>query len=309
MRISNIAPACAEVAEQASHVRINYDKIPAYARFIVDKYPVTEVLGADDHFVSGDREKTAAYVFALDSVNFGSGYFAIAEEAGVELEYATIARRLKKAFEQGNFTTPEEWTRITAEDFSRLLSVPLEKHPHLDELLQNFADHLRETGERVIAEYGGKVLNLLAACGYSAVSLAEKVATWENFRDVHSYKGRDVPILKRAQILAADMQLALFGQEGGGLHDMDKLTCFADNMVPHVLRCDGILEYTSDAPIVSGSENEIEIRAAAVHAVECMKRALGGAVTSVNLDHMLWHRGYGSEIYGQKPHRTLSVWY
>ncbi len=304
MRVADIAPACAEVAAQVSHVKINHDEIPAYARFIVGKYSVTTELEAEHHYVSTDREKTAAYILALNSVNFGSGYFMIAKEAGIELEYDVIARGLKKAFEQDNFVTPQDWTRVTAKDLSELLSISLDRHPHLDELLHNFASHLRATGEKIVSEYGGKVLNLLSACGHSAAALAETVGAWPHFRDVHHYKGRDVPILKRAQILGADMNLAL-----GDLRDVDRLTCFADNMVPHVLRCDGILEYTTDEAIHDGSEKEIELRASAIHVVECMRKALGGGITSVNIDHMLWHRGYDPDIYERKPHRTRSVWY
>ena len=136
------------------------------------------------------------------------------------------------------------------------------------------------------------------------MTLADTVTVWKGFHDVHAYKGRDIPILKRAQILAADMNLVL-----GGFSDIDKLTIFADNMVPHVLRCDGILEYHSDGLVASGSEKEVEIRACAIHVVELMKQQVGGAMTAVNLDHMLWHRGYEPELYNQKPHRTLSVWY
>ncbi len=304
IRIADIELACAWVAGQAADVKINRDKIHDYVQFIVAEYPVITALDVDNHYVSGDREKTAAYVLALDSINFGSGYFAIAKEVGIDLEYAVIARGLKNSFEKGAFTTPEEWIRLAAEDFSRMLSVPLGRDPRLDELLHNFSAHLRATGEKIVSEYDGKVLNLLSACDYSVVTLAETVGAWKNFHDVHAYKGRDVPILKRAQILGADMNLAL-----GGLRDIDRLTCFADNMVPHVMRCDGILKYTSDEAIASGSEKELEIRAAAIHVVELMKEVVGRDVTSVNIDHMLWNRGYRPEIYEQKPHGTLSVWY
>jgi hypothetical protein len=289
IRISEIAPACAWVAGQAEHVKLHADKISAYARFIAGKYPVTTQLGGDKHFISGDRGLTAAYVLALDSINFGSGYFSIAQECGIALEYEVIARGLKKHFEQGR-----DWKNLSAADFSAMFSMPLGVHPKLDELLHNFEMHLRETAERV-----EKPIDLLQG---SAVKLAETVAAWPGFHDVHPYKGRDIPILKRAQILAADMNLAL-----GGLADVDKLTIFADNMVPHVLRCDGILEYSSDEVIPSGSEKEVEIRSLAIHAVELMKRET--SLTAVNLDHMLWHRGYEPEIYNRKPHRTLSVWY
>ena len=302
--VEKIAPACAWVAEQAQFVKINRGKIPAYADFIIGKYPVITEMESEHHYVTGDRETKAAYILALDSINFGSGYFHIAQECGVTLEYMVIAGGLKQAFERGAFRLPGEWAHITVDDFSQMLSVPLGLNPDLDNLLKAFQQHLREAGERIVAEYGGKVLNLLSACDYSAVTLADTVALWQGFHDVHAYKGRDIPILKRAQILAADMNLVL-----GGFSDIGKLTIFADNMVPHVLRCGGILEYNSDGLVVSGSEKEVEIRACAIHVVELMKQYAGGAMTAVNLDHMLWHRGYEPEIYNQKPHRTLSVWY
>ena len=46
---------------------------------------------------------------------------------------------------------------------------------------------------------------------------------------------------KRAQIAASDLALAGVARFG----DLDRLTIFADNLVPHVLRCDGVLSTTS----------------------------------------------------------------
>ena len=63
-------------------------------------------------------------------------------------------------------------------------------------------------------------------------------------------------------------------------HDLDRLTIFADNLVPHVLRCDGVLVYDARlaAHIDAGRElrpgpQEREIRACAVHACELLARA------------------------------------
>jgi hypothetical protein len=311
-QIEKIAPACAWVAQQADHVKIYAEKIPEYTHFILAKYPLVTEMSNDHHYISADKEKTAAYILALDSINFGSGYFHIARECGIELEYAVIASGLKKAFEQGELDRPEAWAKVTAADFSWLLSMPQGAHPQLDKLMTLFAKHLQETGRKVLTAYQGKVLSLIESAGHSALKLADMVAEWKGFHDVHSYKGREIPILKRAQILASDMNLAL-----SGLKDMDKLTIFADNMVPHVLRCDGILEYTAalaekidnGVPLLSGSAEEIEIRASAIHAVELMKAAAPQSITSVNLDHLLWHRGYEPELYKKRTHRTLTTDY
>ena len=45
---------------------------------------------------------------------------------------------------------------------------------------------------------------------------------------------------KRAQIVTGN-DLALAGV--AAFDDLDRLTIFADNLVPHVLRCDGVLVY------------------------------------------------------------------
>jgi hypothetical protein len=302
-RVEKVAPACQWVAEQAGRVKINREKIPQYTAFILGKYDLITGMDPHIHRIAANKEETAAYILALDSINFGSGYF----HAG--LEYATVAGGLKKAFEQGELNRPEQWIAATPEYFSRLLSVPA------DALMVLFAAHLRAAGGKIIAEYQGKVVRLLEESGYSALQLANIVAAWGSFRDIHVYRGIEIPFLKRAQILAADMHLAL-----GGFTDMDKLTIFADNMVPHVLRCDGILEYDAGLAakiddgvlIPSGSEEEIEIRATAVHAAELMKQAAhrqGQMVTPVNLDHLLWHRGYEPELYQKPRHRTLTTDY
>ena len=302
-RIRAVAAASAWAAQNADHVKINSAKIGDYHRQLFSKCPLVTHLDQEQHFISPDREATASYVLALDSINFGSGYF----HRG--LEYATVAGGLKKAFERGELNSPAQWAKATPEYFSRLLSVPLHG------LAALFARHLRASGEKILSGYQGQVVHLLEQSGYSAAKLAEIVAAWDSFRDVHCYKGREIPFFKRAQILAADMHLAL-----GGFKDMDRLTMFADNTVPHVLRCDGILEYdaalaakiAAGVLLPSGGAEEVEIRAAAIHAVELIKQEAarhGLPVTSVNLDHMLWHRGYEPELYKRPKHRTLTTDY
>ena len=130
-----------------------------------------------------------------------------------------------------------------------------------------------------------------------------------------------VPIFKRAQIFAADVWLALRGSGLADFSDIDRLTIFADNMVPHVLRHAGVLTYDAglaariDAghEIAAGSAEEVELRALAIHAVERMRdaaHAMGRTdICAVNLDHILWNRGYEDDLIVLPRHRTLTVWY
>jgi len=101
---------------------------------------------------------------------------------------------------------------------------------------------------------------------------------------------------------------------------VDRLTAFADNLVPHVLRHEGILavepalaeHIAREALLPAGSEEEVELRAAAVHAIECLVqeiRARGGSTSARALDSALWTRGQAPEVKARPRHRTRSVYY
>lgn len=73
------------------------------------------------------------------------------------------------------------------------------------------------------------------------------------------------PFYKRAQLACADLAHA----EVVRFRDLDRLTLFADNLVPHVLRVDGLLAYDegllarieSEELLEHDSAEEVEIRA------------------------------------------------
>jgi hypothetical protein len=141
------------------------------------------------------------------------------------------------------------------------------------------------------------------------------------FDDVAQYRDKRVPFFKRAQLTAADLALVFDGQGWGRFDDLAELTIFADNLVPHVLRMDGVLRYDADLAaridreqlIPAGSIEEVEIRAGALHAVELMVaelRGVGRPATAMSIDFLLWNRGQQPQYKLAKPrHRTRSVFY
>ncbi len=103
-----------------------------------------------------------------------------------------------------------------------------------------------------------------------------------------------MPFFKRAQLAAADLDRAGVAD----LSDLDRLTAFADNLVPHVLRLDGVLRLdpgltaTIEAgeQLLHGSPREVELRACAVQAVELLAAARP-QLTPAAIDAALWNRG------------------
>lgn len=318
---ARVRNAAAWVALHARIVRVNEDKIDAYAAFLLDKYPVIATLDAHTHLVDETSPaRTAAYVLALDSINFGSGCFYAARQAGVPLEYETVAKSLRDAFVQGVLDAPEKWAHTTAQECHAVFNIPRGAHTSLDTLMDDFARHLQDTGAHVREDFNGNVLSLLEAANGSAARLAGIVGAWAGFCDEAAYKDRTVPFYKRAQIFAADIFLAFQGRTPAAFTDIAALTIFADNMVPHVLRHDGILSYAPDLAaridagefVVRHSLEETELRAASIHAAELITQAAkrqGHAVCAMNIDHILWNRGYEAALYAQPRHMTITDCY
>jgi hypothetical protein len=292
-----IRAAAARVAAAARSVRIVEEAIEPYARML----PV-EALPAPD-LVGGDPEQRAAFSLQLDAINFGSGWFpTLRKQPGVS-GFRTIEGGLRQ---RGPWPA-EALARVTREEIAAALG----QDPR-HELMGHFERHLRELGARVRDEHGGSFLALARSGGGSAEVLAARLAGWETWRDVSRYDGAPVPFFKRAQIAAAD--LALTGLAPA--HDLERLTLFADNLVPHVLRIDGVLELDDelvrriDAGLLleHGSPEEVEIRACALHAVELLVAA-HGATTAATVDNVLWNRGAAPRYKARPRHRTRTTAY
>jgi hypothetical protein len=295
--VDEIRAAAARVASRARRVRIVEEAIEPYAATLPSESPpAPDLEGADP-------EQRAAFSLTLNAINFGSGWFPTLRKAPGMSGFRTVEAGLRA---HGPWTA-DALAAMTREEIAAAVGQDPEH-----ELIGHFAHHLRELGERVRAEHDGSFLRLARSGDGSAVALAAELASWPGWHDVSPYDGEDVPFFKRAQIAAADLALAGLAPA----HDLDHLTIFADNLVPHVLRLDGVLAFDDDlvARIESGqliehdSPEEVEIRACALHAAELLVAA-HGSTTATAIDNALWHRG-GEPRYKAVPrHRARTTAY
>jgi len=313
-----IRAACRAVSERGRWVHIDEDRIPEYAKAL----PVAEaVLPTHDvacHYLH-HGEDTLAFFITLDSINFNSGYNPHLKKRPGLSGYFTIAGALKNHYEANGPFSAGDLMRLTVTDCHRIFDQD-PANPVAAELMHHFALALNDLGLLLTEKYDRRFANLVTAAGHSAERLMGLLMQMSYYQDIESYNGIEVPFLKRAQIVAADLHLAFAGEGWGRFNDIDRLTIFADNLVPHVLRVDGVLKYNGgladriDAGelIPLGSEEEIEIRACGLHAVELLKDAFfrkGIKATSRGLDYLLWYRGQQPRYKAVPRHRTRSVFY
>ena len=313
-----IRSAAADVAHQARFVRLDDTRIASYAASLAASDLPAPVYDTAHH-ARGSVAETVAFLLALDTVNFGSGYFPHLRKRPGMSGYFTVASSLKERWERDGPLSGIELRAMTASDCAVLFGQEWNTGP-AQELMALFAQALNDLGAWLGGRYDDDPLGPIADANHSAARLVELVSEMPFFRDVSSYRGYEVPLYKRAQILVTDLAIAFDGQGPGSFRDLDHLTIFADNLVPHVLRVDGLLAYDPDLLariergelIPAGSPEEIEIRAVAVHAVERIVaelRATGTPVTARELDYFLWNRGQDATYKALPRHRTRTVFY
>lgn len=318
--LQQVRSSCAAVAGRAASVRIITDSIPAYA----SRLPPAETSGPlpspdpSCHYL-GYGDDTTAFFLTLDAINFGSGYFPWLHKLNGLSGYFTVASHLHTHFQEHGPFSARQLSEITADDCMRLFRQDGGGTP-VRELMKLFAVALNSLGAYLEEHFGGSFAGLVAAAENSAERLVNLLIRMPLFDDGAIYEGMQTRFFKRAQITAADLFLAFGGQGPGRFDDIDRLTIFADNLVPHVLRLDGILHYDEDLlariergdEIPAGSPEEIEMRACAVHACELLVNELrrtGRKVNAMLLDQYLWNRGQLPDYRKHPRHRTRTVFY
>jgi Queuosine salvage protein len=273
--LDEVRSNCRSIAETAGHVTID-----------LDAWREPPAVGPHEPAPGG-----ADHVLQLDAINFGSGWFPTLRKRPGLSGYRTVAA----AFAEHGPWTNAELRTLDAAAVAAVLGQDA-GHP----LMRLYAEALRELGRFLGAR---SALDVVEAAEGSAERLAALLARGMRFFD-------DRGFYKRAQIVPSDLALAGLAEFG----DLDRLTMFADNLVPHVLRVDGVLRYDPalaariDAgELLPQGQAEREIRACALHACEQIAERTG--IPPRVLDIRLWNRGQAPEYKAVPRHRTRSVYY
>jgi hypothetical protein len=283
-------------------------------------------LDPERHYLEGDPADVADYMLALDAINFGSGWFPTLRKRTAEGRpvsgYFTVSWALADHVRAHGPPTAAWLSCVSTAEIADILG-----QNRANELMSLYAQALRSLGRflsgtpassesstarsersapsrQASHEQGPRrTLDLVAEAGGSAERLAEMLALGMAMFD-------DRGFYKRAQILASDLAHAGVAE----FSDLDRLTIFADNLLPHVLRCDGVLVYDErlaaridrgERLTLGGAEREI--RACALHACELISQRTG--VPARKIDTWLWSRGQSPEYKSRPRHRCRTVFY
>ncbi|CAH1998745.1 unnamed protein product [Acanthoscelides obtectus] len=319
------------IASKAKHVKIKEEGINKLGDVIVEE--ITSGQLSPDNFSqvevhpSPDEPWALDWLFVVDTLNFCfwhnendegwvvegyTGYFALC---------AAINRAIK---EKVDITNPTFYSAITEKQLTNILrSDSKVKCP----LIPDRVKCLHEVGNALLEKFDGSFKNVVKQCNNSAEKLLQLIVNnFSCFRDEAEYQGEKIGIYKRAQILIGDIWACFKNKDIGYFEDIDKITAFADYRVPQTLLWFEVFQYSKDLNeklksnviLKNGDEEEVEIRACTVHAVELIKEYVNKKLddkkaNSILIDHFLWdfRRRYSKEVLekGLPFHKTLSIYY
>lgn len=302
-----------KVSNKSQLVKINTEAVhKVVADFSKNPKQLEYVDWADCDFHYFDKnqpESVVDYIFIIDALNFCFWPHT--------WEYSDLGTSLKNILlKDKNAFKPANLIKITFEDFKRDFFLGID-FP----LLQERHRIIQEVAHECIKSFGGEFSNIVKKANNSAQELVEIITkTFRNLQDHAIYDGEQTFFYKRAQILVADLWGAFKGESYGQFSDISKLTMFADYRVPQILLHLNVLEYSEDLKkkiadkvvLPHGGQEEVEIRANTVTAVEVLKAELAKInvlYNSVQIDWLLWQMGELEKDNILTHHRTLSIFY
>ena len=269
------------VIEHSRDVRTHFEKIQEVAGWMAyEELPEPDYalpLGAGD----GKRDETIDFILTADAIDTAFTDFSTHEK--FQVDYAgrhwsdsdALFACIKRALDSGTPVLDGKFlAQVTKPELEKIFAGNIQM-PMLDEKMEV----LHQVGKVLAEKYDGRFHNFVASCPPrlydNGKGLVDRmVAEFPRFNDVSEYDGHSIKFYKLPQL---GLWLAYSSLRRSGqfrIDDLDKMTAFADYIVPVALRLMGIMSYSPELErainthqmIARDSRQEIEIRAHCVYA-------------------------------------------
>jgi len=306
------------VVENARDVSLDLDRLAEHAGWMAyeELPPPTFLLPFP---LELDREGVVDFVLTATSINFAFTDFEtrvrweIADGGRVYADADGMHFCLQRALAEGVPVLDADWLAQVTE--AQLREMFRGGNSEL-QLLDERARILREVGSTLAERYDGRFSNVFG--GTCSEFLERLTREFPRFDDRATYDGETVRFWKLAQLSVWILEATL--PDGTGFPDLDRLTAFADYIVPAALRVLGITRYSDELeaavregrPIEAGSPWEVETRAHTIWACEELTRLVNALrppelhVIVPQVDARLWvpfHRTH------YPHHLTKTIYY
>ncbi len=273
------------VIERSKHVRTNVDKIVEHARWMAyEDLPFPEM--SLPFGLGKTIEEAIDFVMVSTAINTAFTDFSSHEK--FEVEYAGtrwsdsegMIASLKRAMDEGIAVLDGAFlAKVTRPELSRIFRGNIEM-PMLDEKLAV----LNAIGRTLVDRHHGHFHEFVRSCPPRLYDggrgLVERlVVEFPRFNDVSQYDGHEVKLYKLTQLGYWGLYSARKAKGDFPLEDAEKMTAFADYILPVALRLMEIFSYSPALEkaintyqlVPRDSPEEIEIRAHTIYATAILR--------------------------------------
>lgn len=296
------------VIERSKFVRTNIPKIVEHAGWMAyEQLPLPEF--ALPFGIGQNPEEAIDFTMVSGLINFAFTDFA--SRVKFEVDFAgkhwsdseAMFACLKRASEEGVPILDGKYLAgVTRADLARIFRGNIEM-PMLEERVEILRSAGRVLVERFDGHFHGYFRSGSRRLYDNGQGMVERlIADFPRFQDVSLYNGHEVKLYKLVQLAIWILYCSLRSSGGFRVDDLDKMTAFADYIVPVALRVMGILRYAPslENAIATGkmiprdSGEEIEIRAHTLFATALLREEVNkrrppdNQVIIPQIDARLW---------------------
>jgi Potential Queuosine, Q, salvage protein family len=277
---SPVTESLRPVIESSRYVRTHYERIIEIAGWMA-----YEELPMPNLAVPYGLEKTPdiAMDFVMVANTIDSAFTDFKTHTKFQVDYAgarlsdseAMMACLRRAMDSGIPILDGKFlAKISRADMEKIFAGNIEV-PMLEEKMGLF----HEVGAVLASKYGGRYYNFIQSCSPrlydNGKGLVERLAAeFSRYNDVSQYDGHEVKFYKLTQLGFWQIYSGLGPKGGFELEDPQKMTAFADYIVPVALRLMGMTSYSPELErsinayqmIPRDSHQEIEIRAHCLYA-------------------------------------------
>lgn len=269
------------VIENSRDVRTHVDKIIEVAGWMgYEELPLPEFT-LPFNVGAADPHEAIDFILVTDSIDTAFTDFSTHEKFQVDFdgkhwsdsdaEFACLKRAMDAGVPilDGRFLS-----KVSRQDLNKIFAGNIEM-PMLDEKLQV----LHQVGAVLVDKYGGRFHNFVQSCSprlydHGNGLIDRLVKEFPRFNDVSQFESHEIKFYKLAQLGVWMLYCTLHQSGKFRLDDPEKMTAFADYIVPVALRLLGITSYSHELEtainthqiIARDSRQEIEIRAHCLYA-------------------------------------------
>lgn len=312
------------VMARARHVAIDRDAITSTATWLAyEELPVPRLRLVDRDGQPRPREQAIDLLLLIGCLNFAFSDmetgepFVVVRDGERLVDTDGMVACLEEAIDGGlDLCDGRVLAEMQPADLDRVfrgtITMPL---------LPERAAILREVGAQLVASHGGRFHRFVATCPQRLYAdgnglLERLIEAFPRFNDRTTYHGREVVFHKLAQLTLWQLHCAGLVP----LADLDRMSAFADYIIPVALRVLGIVSLDESLargietriPLACDSEEEVELRAASLVATALLTDAINvlrpsdRQIVVPQLDYRLWRAYHASFL---PHHLTATVMY